>query len=121
MADAPKHEFDWEELTAALLRARGESSGLWRLAVGFRFAAQHAELTVPESQSKVIFPAGVSAISGVALFEAAKLGPLVFDAAQLLTKFPLPSTAKAAAIIKKKTANAPVRKAAAKKTAGRKP
>lgn len=83
--DGPKYEFNLEEMAAALMRARGISSGLWRLAIGFSFAATGASMRIGESTS--ICPAGIAGVTGAALFEGEQGQPLVFDARVLAAKY----------------------------------
>ncbi len=80
-ADHTMSEVSWAEVAAAVFRARGIKSGLWRFAVKLQFAGT----TLGWQPSDGITQHRPSALVGVdsfAMFPATEPGPMVFDAAE---------------------------------------
>lgn len=104
-------EFTWPQLAKIIFDARGITTGLWHIAVKIRFAGMNMQIaddpSAPQDPTLAV-PCGLTAIEGVALFPVSAPGPMIFDAAQMLT--PASKVAKA-------TASKP--RAAAKKAAAR--
>lgn len=80
----PEHEFNLEEIAAALFAAKGIESGLWRLAAKIRFAAITA--AAKDGANTTPMPTGVVSFEGLALFRSDAPGDLIFDAAKLRAK-----------------------------------
>lgn len=78
--DPRKVSFDLQEVAAALIAARGITSGYWKLAIGVNFAASTMEWKQKGGGAGANFPTAHVAIGELMLLEEAAPGPLVFDA-----------------------------------------
>ncbi|TSA09618.1 MAG: hypothetical protein D4R79_13310 [Comamonadaceae bacterium] len=84
--EKPHVELGWPEIAAMIFAAQGITSGLWRVAVKVRFAAMMMQM--PEDgngTNAVALPTSVTALEAIAVFPAQEPGPMVFDAAALLS------------------------------------
>lgn len=86
--EKPAVELDWRELAAIIFASRGITSGLWRLAVKMRFAALNMRFpeNINDVNNVLTLPTSVAAIEKIALFSAQTPGPMIFDAAELLSQ-----------------------------------
>lgn len=111
--EKPTIELGWPQVAKVILASEGITSGLWRLGVKIRFAGmtmQFQEPAAPEIPMAAM-PVAVSGIAGIVLFPATELGPMVFDAAELLS--PKAKLAKPVPAKTTKARSAPKKKAAA--------
>lgn len=85
--EKPTIELGWPQIARVIFASEGITSGLWRLGVKIRFAGmtmQFQEPNAPETPMMAM-PVAASGIEAIALFPANELGPMVFDAAEMLS------------------------------------
>lgn len=74
------HRVSLDEVAAAALASKGIETGLWRLAVGMRFAGTTLDWEEQGARTKDSLPTAVIGFVDLALIEADGPGPLVYDA-----------------------------------------
>lgn len=84
MSNEYVHEFDNRALARALLVASGVRTGLWRLAAKYRLG-QATGLFVNPDKSESRLPSVIAGLDKIAMVPAKEPGPLVYDAAELLS------------------------------------
>lgn len=81
--EIPEFVMDWADVAKALFVEKGITEGLWRIGVQLRFAGVTINWMNPDNQ-EISSPTAMVGVEGIALFKAAELGPMVFDAAKLV-------------------------------------
>jgi hypothetical protein len=74
-------EVSWGEVAAAVFKARGIKSGLWRLAVRLQFAGTTLGWHAGEGPTQHK-PTALVGVESLVMFPVTEPGPMVFDAAE---------------------------------------
>lgn len=121
----PRVELGWPEIAAMIFAAQGITSGLWRIGVKMRFAAMITQMAEDgNGTNAVALPTSMSAMEAIAIFPAQQPGPMVFDAAKLLSLASRKDSSKARArpaTVKAASTGMPVAKAVPKALTKTKP